>query len=211
MEALRTCLRLITFLLVGLFVYVVSTSGHAQIPERAYQYQRDAIRIWTDVCRGIPIALLAGQIHQESAWRHDARSPYAHGLAQFTPPTAGDMAKWYKDLKPADTGDPRWSLRAQAHYMCRLANVFDGTDEPVLFGLSAYNGGATWTGRDRAQCDRARTCDPDKWAGNVSATPDTRRARRNITENRQYVWRIVTRNQHFYKSWGATLPDPWAQ
>jgi len=209
METARRVIQLISLILVVLFVLAAwNPQAVAQVPERAYQHQRDALRIWTDSCPEAPIAMLAGQIHQESAWRHDARSPYAHGLAQFTPPTAGDMAKWYADLRPADTGDPRWSLRAQALYMCRIHRMYRETSEPWLFALSGYNGGPGWTNRDIRVCAGNRTCDPWRWAGHVSATPDLRRARHNITENRQYVWRIVKRNQHFYQNWGRAEPVP---
>ena len=214
METVRRVIQFISLLLIALFLFAAwIPEAASQVPERAYQYQRDALRIWTDTCPDAPIALLAGQIHQESAWRYDARSPYAHGLAQFTPPTASDMARWYDDLKPADTGDPRWSLRAQAAYMCRLHKMFDHTREPYLFALSGYNGGAGWTRRDQAQCNRARTCDYWRWAGNVSITPDRRRATWAIRENRDYVYRIITRNQHFYTSWGPVepVPVPWGQ
>jgi len=49
-----------------------------------------------------PVALFAAQVHQESGWREDARSPVgALGLAQFMPGTAA----WIAQLYPADLGD----------------------------------------------------------------------------------------------------------
>ncbi len=78
-----------------------------EIPREAQQHRRDLTRnarmIWG---LDAPVSTFAAQIHQESAWRPDARSPYAHGLAQFTPATAD----WIGDLDPAlavaDTGNP---------------------------------------------------------------------------------------------------------
>ena len=181
------------------------------IPERAYTYQRYAFAVWRDTFgTDAPVATLAAQIHQESAWRHDAQSPYAHGLAQFTPPTAEDMARWYPELRPADTGDPRWALRAQAYYMARLAD--GGADEPAdwAFRLSAYNGGLGWTRRDRRQCSETTGCNPERWACHAARTPDPRRADWAIEENRDYVRRILTRHGKRYEraGWGRAIDVP---
>lgn len=61
-----------------------------QIPARAHQYRRvltqQAYAQWG---LDAPIAALAAQVHQESAWRPEAVSHVgARGLAQFMPATA---------------------------------------------------------------------------------------------------------------------------
>lgn len=104
-----------------------------------------------------PVARLAAQIHQESAWKPDAASAYAHGLAQFTPATA----KWLPEVCPSvgapDPWDPDWSLRAQACYMhwlyVRVQPFRYGGPMSACthwnFALRGYNGGLGWLQRER--------------------------------------------------------------
>jgi hypothetical protein len=89
------------------------------IPQRAAQHRalltREARAQWG---LDAPVATFAAQIHQESAWRHDAVSPVgAQGLAQFMPSTS----RWLPEVAP-DTGEPKavfrpaWSIRAMVTY-----------------------------------------------------------------------------------------------
>lgn len=151
---------------VGVMMLVVLlTPAHAaervrpvQIPAVAVTYrlkiEREAVR---NFGLQAPVARLAAQIHQESGWRTDARSPYAHGLAQFTPATA----RWLPSVCPAvgapDPWDPDWSLRAQACYVAwlyarqrpfRYAGAFTDCAR-WNFTLRAYNGGEGWLLRER--------------------------------------------------------------
>lgn len=117
-----------------------------------------------------PVARLAAQVHQESGWRADAASAYAHGLTQFTPATA----KWLPTVCPAvgapDPWDPQWALRAQACYMAWLhARVtpyrYAGTMTPCTrwnFALRAYNGGEGWLNRERLAAQQAGS-DANNW------------------------------------------------
>jgi hypothetical protein len=118
------------------------------------------------------VALFAAQVHQESGWREDARSPVgALGLAQFMPGTAA----WIAHLYPADLGDAapldaRSALRALVTYDLWLWERLtefrdDGLHRPALseanvWGatLAAYNGGLGNVRKDRqlARTDPAR-------------------------------------------------------
>lgn len=183
----------------------------AQPPERAYQYQRMALQAWhSEFGLNAPTSTLAGQIHQESAWRSDARSPFAFGLAQFTEPTAQDMARWRRDLAPADPGDPRWALRAQAYYMARLTQRYPDADESWLLALAAYNSGPGWTDRSRAVCRDTPCCAPGRWAGHVEHAIDSRHADWAVRENRDYVRRIVIQHGPVYQAagWGSAVEIP---
>lgn len=154
-----------------------------------------------------PVPLFAAQIHQESGWRVDARSPYAGGLAQFTAGTAADMARWYPELGPADAYDPRWALRALVRYDHRLYTSIADTASDCdrwAMTLSAYNGGPGWLTRDRALCRHVSGCDPSRWWGQVAG--QTQRAAWARAENRAYPDRIVHRWQPLYLAAGWTGP-----
>ncbi|WP_217994843.1 hypothetical protein [Methylogaea oryzae] len=94
------------------------------IPRAAIRYRGDLVRqahlVW-----GLeaPVADFAGQIHQESAWRPEAESKFAGGLAQFTPDTARWICGAYpaitlspgpstEDAKRCDVFNPTWAVRA---------------------------------------------------------------------------------------------------
>lgn len=104
--------------LLALLVAVLPALAFAQEPPRAaMKYRADLVRsarlVWG---LDAPVAVMAAQVHQESGWRPDARSAYAHGLAQFTPDTAEWIAGQDAALAGADTGNPVWALRALARY-----------------------------------------------------------------------------------------------
>lgn len=104
--------------LLALLVAVLPALTFAQEPPRvAMKYRADLVRsarlVWG---LDAPVAVMAAQVHQESGWRPDARSAYAHGLAQFTPDTAEWIAGQDAALAGADTGNPVWALRALARY-----------------------------------------------------------------------------------------------
>lgn len=177
-----------------LLTLVLAVPAFAQIPREAQQYRRDLTRnarmIWG---LDAPVATFAAQIHQESAWRPDARSPYAHGLAQFTPATAD----WIGDLDPAlavaDTGNPVWALRALVRYDAWL---YDRAPAPrnappcnrMALALRAYNGGLGWL---RKEVATGRPCEAFRSAA-------------NCRENLAYPQRILTRLEPIYvrAGWG---------
>jgi soluble lytic murein transglycosylase-like protein len=79
----------------------------AEIPRAAAQYQR-ALTANVRLVWGLdaPVATFAGQVHQESGWKPDARSPYAGGLAQFTPATAEWIGGVFPDLAERQPFNP---------------------------------------------------------------------------------------------------------
>lgn len=165
------------------------------VPREAQQYRRDLTRnarlVWG---LDAPVATFAAQIHQESGWRPDARSHYAHGLAQFTPATAD----WIGDLDPAlaaaDTGNPVWALRALVRYDAWLhARVpIAGNATPcarMALALRAYNGGLGWL---QKEAKTGRPC-------------EAFRSPANCRENLGYPQRILTRYEPIYirAGWGG--------
>lgn len=157
-----------------------------------------------------PVALLAAQLHQESAWRPDAQSPYAMGLAQFTAPTSKWIGTVCPDLGPPDVWDARWSIRAQACYMRHLHAQL--ADVPVAcerwaMALSAYNGGQGWLRRDRRRAS-AQGADPARWYGHVEL--HSGRASWAFRENREYPRRIQLVLEPLYSAagWPGGLSCP---
>lgn len=161
-----------------------------QVPPAAARYRGELTRQARLVFGfDAPVALLAAQVHQESAWRLDARSSYAHGLAQFTPATAD----WIGGLDPllagAETGNPAWALRALAVYDRWLLDRVP--DRGNVCGrwigtLRAYNGGLGWVQRE------AKSGQPCP----------TFRSLASCAENHHYPARILLRHQPLYAGWG---------
>ena len=139
-------MRISTAAILLLILALLISAGIAQaqgIPDRANAYRRDLTRqsrlVWG---LDAPVATFAAQIHQESGWRPDARSPYAHGLAQFTPATAEWIGEIDPALADAATGNPTWALRALVTYDKWLHERVAGAPCPRMqLALRAYNGG----------------------------------------------------------------------
>lgn len=182
----------------------------AQVPPAALAHraelQRSAYRTFGP---DAPVATLAGQVQQESAWRPEARSHAgAEGLTQFMPLTARDMAERYPaDCAPANPYSPRWALRCRDHYMHSqlraLRPMGSGLDECArwTFALRGYNGGAGWVLRDRRAAHQARA-DPDD--PETVARFNAGRSAPNFRENVEYAPRIF-RAQQRYLSWGRAV------
>lgn len=185
----RWALALIVVVLVGLPIMALAQG----IPRDAQQYRRDLTRnarmIWG---LDAPVATFAAQIHQESGWRPDARSPYAHGLAQFTPAAA----EWISGLDPGlanpDTGNPIWALRALVRYdawlFARVPPARNACDQMAL-ALRGYNGGLGYVQRE---AKTGRPCEAFRSAA-------------SCRENLAYPQRILTRLESIYvrAAWGA--------
>lgn len=195
-------------MVAGILACFAPLAHGASIPPQAERYRRDLVRSARYVFgMGAPIAVLAAQVHQESAWRPDARSAYASGLAQFTPDTVKTMANLY----PHELGvsslsgaplDPRWALLALCRYDARLLGMFTAATDADrwAFALAAYNGGPGWIIRDRAKA-KAQGLDHLVWFGSVE-TVNAGRAPQFLDENRKYPRRILLRHQALYLSWG---------
>lgn len=138
-----------------------------------------------------PVAEVAAQLQQESAFNADAQSPYAIGLAQFTPATA----KWLPTICPQlgefDPWDADQSILAAACYDKWLhKNVRNAATEcdRLAFMLSDYNGGTKWRQRDQAAAAKAGS-DSTRWFGGVETSRSRSMAAHE--ENRAYVRRIL--------------------
>lgn len=118
-------------------------------PIRWLQYK--ALVLATAARYGYDAALLAAQIHQESAWKPDAVSPCgAQGLAQFMPATWKDYGKGASPFEPAPAldacvrlmrdnlkryaGDTRLALAA---YNCGPGNVNKAAKKAGSFAWDA--------------------------------------------------------------------------
>ena len=169
------------------------------IPEHSARYrlaiEREAGAVFG---LGASPARIAAQIHQESHFKPAAKSPYAQGLAQFTPSTAEWMAKVFPDeCGEADPWDAHWAIRCAVrydHYLYRRVSGATHCDR-WAFTLSAYNGGLGWVNRDR-RLAAADGADRERWFRHVEFY--SRRADWARLENRAYVRRILTALEHAY-------------
>lgn len=196
----------------GLLLILASlapASAADAVPLQANQYQRtltrEAMRVWG---LDAPIARLAGQIHQESAWNAQAKSKYASGLAQFTP----DTATWIAQTYPKDFPDgwvapysPAWALRAVAVYDRHLYDRTKGhTDcDRWWFTLRSYNGGAGHIAAEARHAD-----DPLDRAAVDAVCGTARRSVKHCAENTGYPKKILLRWEPLYydAGWGWARP-----
>lgn len=167
-----------------------------RIPDRSAAYrlqlERTAARHFG---LDAPVARLAAQIHQESAWNPRAASAYAQGLTQFTPATARWIPTICGDVGPPDVWDPAWSLRAQSCYMAFLTRRivpfrYAGPMSRCsrwAFALRAYNGGEGWLNKERLAAQRAGA-DANNWR---AVEPHRVRAKWAHSENTDYPRRIL--------------------
>lgn len=202
--ALRTAVALWALALLCCLAFtfqpVFAASG-ANVPAGAQRHQltlkREAQRVWG---LGAPVATFAAQVHQESRWREDARSPVgAQGLAQFMPGTAQWIGGLYESLGERAPANPTWALRALVVYDKWLHDRVTATDscERMAFALSAYNGGLGWVQkRKRASLEpgvcMGTTCDINP---GITAAAQA--------ENRHYPVVILRRHEPLYRHWGA--------
>jgi soluble lytic murein transglycosylase-like protein len=191
----------------GLLALVLAQPA-ASIPREAHQHRlalkREAQRVWG---LSAPVATFAAQIHQESRWRPDARSPVgAVGLAQFMPATAlwmGDMdAALASSSRPAATQaatNPTWAIRALVQYNFWLhARIkADNACERLAFTLSAYNGGLGWVYKRQRLSPQPGLCLGASCAINPGIAPANQR------ENEHYPQVIIRRFAPLYALWGA--------
>lgn len=178
-----------------------------QVPRDAEQYRRTLVRTaHAEWGLDAPIATLAGQVHQESRWRSQARSPVgAQGLAQFMPGTAD----WMAELYPAALGanqpyNPGWALRALVMYDRWIyeRNQANNACERWAFVLAGYNGGPGWVNRDRTLAS-AKGADKLAWFDSVERH-NAGRSAANFRENRHYPRAILLRWEPMYAAagWG---------
>lgn len=190
--------------LVGL---AFSLPVRAEIPDQAERYRRDLTRIaQAEWGLDAPVATFAAQIHQESRWRFDAKSPVgAQGLGQVMPSTATWLAQVFpKALGKVEPFNPIWSMQALVSYDRWLSARLQGRDpcEHAALTLSAYNGGLGWVFRDRKLAS-VKGADPLTWFNSVERY-NAGRSAAAFRENRQYSRLILLRWEALYvaNGWG---------
>lgn len=141
-------------------------------------------------------ARLAAQLHQESAFRADARSGVgAQGIAQFMPATSRWIATVYpRELAGFDPWNPQQAILAAALYdrwlFDRVQPLGGGAVDTCsrwVFALRGYNGGEGWMLRER-RLALAAGKNPDDWR---AVEPHRARAGWAHKENTAYPRRIL--------------------
>ena len=178
----------------------------AQAPQAAQQYRALLVRT-AHAAWGLdaPVAVLAAQVHQESAWRADAVSHVgAQGLAQFMPATATWIAGVDPALAARQPYHPAWALRALVTYDRWLYDRTPARYAPkdrMWVALRGYNGGLGHWQKEAAVSGAAQPTrqQVDQACGNA------RRAAIHCRENLGYPQRILVDLQPRYLSWGPGL------
>lgn len=184
--------------------------AHAEIPDQAERYRRDLTRIaQAEWGLDAPVSTFAAQIHQESRWKFDAKSPVgAQGLGQVMPSTATWLAQKFPNaLGKIEPYNPIWSMQALVSYDLWLANRIKASSpcEQGALMLSAYNGGLGWVIRDRKLAS-AKGADPLTWFGSVEYH-NAGRSAANFKENRSYPRFILWHWEPLYADagWGKGI------
>jgi hypothetical protein len=154
------------------------------------------------------------QVHKESTFNEDAHSPFADGIAQFTPDTAADAQKLFpselKEFCEIEGGCPmdvRWALRALVLWDRRLhtRRSFADGDERWGFALADYNGGPGWINRERAICATTNGCNPNLYFGHVQSMCGKSKPGRSVQncagQNQLYAGTILHRLAPLYDKW----------
>ncbi len=191
-------------LAITVIAFACASASASDWRARSAFYRNDVVKeARAELGLHAPIALFAGQIHQESLWKKSARSKYANGLTQFTPSTE----RWIKQAFPRSLGrgnafNPQWAIRAMVkydHWLYQRIKAVDSCHRWAMT-LSAYNGGLGWLNRDK-RLTKKYGKNPYQWWGNVEHY--SRRARWAIKENRSYARNIIYKHQKLYKAWGG--------
>lgn len=170
------------------------------IPANANQHRRELVRLARQEWGlGANVALAAAQIHAESAWRADARSAYANGMAQFTPTTAAWIVTVYPDLGEAAPLSPAWAMRAMLRYdgWLRARTRGHTACDHWWAVLRSYNGGlGHWRAEAALAADALDRADVDPQCGRAS------RAAVHCAENLGYPRRILLSLEPVYLAAG---------
>ncbi|MDL2207614.1 lytic transglycosylase domain-containing protein [Desulfovibrio sp. OttesenSCG-928-M16] len=176
-----------------IFCALPASAAEPGAPRTAYKHKnlltRCAHAFWG---LDAPVATFAAQIHAESLWRAEAKSPAgAMGMAQFMPKTADWIANLYPHLADNAPYNPAWALRALVTYdrfLWRRVSAAN-TCERMAKVLSAYNGGLGWLKKDEALA-LEKGLDPALWFDNTEGV-NSGRSRAAKRENRAYPKRIL--------------------
>ncbi len=150
-----------------------------------------------------PVAAFAAQVHQESQWHPDARSPVgAAGLAQFMPATATWISGVYAAPGGAAPSNPTWALRQLVNYDHWLwLRIYDAADDcqRMAYTLSAYNGGLGWVYKRQKMGLEPGICLGATCAINPGVSTSAQ------LENARYPHRILITVQPAYLGWGRGI------
>lgn len=208
MKRIRFLAPLILLTIPVLALCVGPKGAWAAVPAEAEQYRRELTRIaLAEWGLDAPVATFAAQVHQESRWKFNARSPVgAQGLGQVMPSTATWLAQLFpKTLGKVEPYNPTWSLMALVSYDRWLADRIKArnTCEQTAMVLSSYNGGLGWLQRDRKLAS-ASGADPLAWFGSIERF-NAGRSAAAFGENRGYPRLILRRWEPDYiaAGWGS--------
>ena len=147
-------------------------------------------------------------IETESAFKVYAESPFAQGLAQFTPPTRGD---WWPRI-PECAGlldqpfDPRCAILAMHAYMQWLVRrslaMTQDEESALVMARRAYNGGLGWQMREHKLCLATPGCDPDSWRHLLALCQEAGRSEAACRENSHYPVKIARAEKRYRKRKG---------
>lgn len=186
---------------VAILALFAAYPARAAIPDAARQYRRDYVRIVREeMGLAAPVASLAAQIEQESAWNCRAVSWVgAKGCAQFMPTTADWIGTVDRRLAAGDVFSPRWAFRAQAVYMAWILDRVkgEGPCDQMAAALASYNAGLGWV--QRAQ----RAAGTVRWLNGAERVNPGQSAAA-FKESRAYPRRILGKLEpsYFRAGWG---------
>ncbi|WP_435951685.1 transglycosylase SLT domain-containing protein [Dryocola sp. BD626] len=173
-------------------------------PRASLPWRNELIRTAREIWGlNAPVADFAGQLHQESAWNPNARSPVgAQGMAQFMPATAKWVSELYPQLRENTPFNPTWAIRALVQYDLQLWKALPAKDscQRMAFTLSAYNGGQGWVSRDK-KLATAKGLNSSIWFEHVEQV-NAGRSAANWSENRRYPKVILFQHAPLYWQWG---------
>jgi len=113
-------------------------------PTGYYKYGKMCARIHLRYVDKKKAEVFAAQIEQESAWKPDAKSPFAEGLTQFTASTKLAVEKKY-GIQTENITNPRHACILQSLLMVELLQVserrLEGFHSSMAGALRLYNGG----------------------------------------------------------------------
>ena len=182
------CVLILFLFFMAAIIMLIVGIGKGQVIQPCISYIPTFKSLYNDNDNFKPYEALS-QVHIESHCRPNVSSKYAHGLAQFTPPTAGDIYPLV-NCDPKDIFNEICSLKAQRLYMNRLYKTLDArTDDTKPFALASYNGGYGWIRKEINECKKEPNCNPRKWYRNVEKT--CIRAPWACRENRLYPIKIT--------------------
>lgn len=199
-HAVKAFLMLLVIAFAFLGSVAVSSASAQSVPREAQRHQltlkREAQRVWG---LDAPVATFAAQVHQESRWRDNARSPVgAVGLAQFMPSTARWIGGVDANLREVAPLNPTWALRGLVTYDKWLFDRVKAENEceQMAFALSAYNGGLGWVYKRQRLSSQPGLCLGVTCSINPGIAPANQR------ENEHYPAVILTKHQVLYRAWG---------